>query len=70
MAAFLGSYQGKPTIELYEDRGDGKPDRFPMVMGLAKAKKALAHLEELRLFVASEGKTISSDLTAAESVVE
>ncbi len=51
----VDQYQGAPTLCLNPD------DRFKLSFGLKKAKMILDHLDAIRAFVASEGKTCSPE---------
>lgn len=58
----LGKWEGKDTLSIWEvnDQGD-KIKKFPLVaFGLRKAQAILAHIEEIKQFVAARESTKSS----------
>ena len=57
MAAKIGIYKGKPTIELRENDDD---DFFVMSFGVRKARIILEHLKEIKAFAESDGESIES----------
>ena len=58
-------YLGRPVIEIYRSN----EDRFPIRFGLAKAKKILSAIDEIKKFVEEESaKAAAKETTKTKSV--
>jgi hypothetical protein len=58
--AVVSEYKGQPLIAL------NAGSRWPFQLGLGKAKTILEHIEAIRAFVESEGKSVSADVEVAQ----
>ena len=65
---FFTTKQGKqyPTITLYRE---GKAAKFPVTLGVSKCKLVLAHLEDIKAFVASDPQPKQGVAPADDSIV-
>jgi len=52
MVAIVGEYKGKPILKLCRK----EDDKWPFSFGVAKAKLALEHIDEIRKFVEDNDK--------------
>jgi len=58
--AVVSEYKGQPLIVL------NAGSRWPFQFGLGKAKTILEHIEAIRAFMESEGKSVSIDVEVAQ----